>query len=48
MVLKYHDEDEIYFIDATLEGVTVLPWSSLKSYKDEVYDQIVVRNLNID
>jgi len=30
MVLKYDGEEDLYFIDATGEGVSVLPWHSLK------------------
>lgn len=45
MVLKYEHEEEIWFIDATMEGVSVLPWNSLWQYKDAVYEWIAVRKL---
>lgn len=48
MVLKYETESDLYFIDATQEGVTVLPWNSLRQYKDYVYKRVCYRKLDIE
>lgn len=48
MILKYEDEEDLFFIDATMNGVTILPWSSLRTWKDEVYSWIIVRHLEIE
>ena len=48
MVLTFVDDDDIYLLDATTEGVHIRSWSDIRKYKDECYSKIVWRKLYAD
>lgn len=45
MVLTFWDDDEIYILEATSEGVHIVGWSDLMRFKDQFYSKIVWRRL---
>lgn len=51
MVLKFegdsNEKDDVYIIDATLDGVNVTSWETVWGYKDIIYKKIVWRRLFI-
>ena len=45
MVITFQDDDEIYLLESTIEGVHIVTWTELKTYKDLLYSRIVWRKL---
>lgn len=45
MVLTFQDDDEIYLLEATSDGVHVVSWSDLNRFRDQIYSKIVWRKL---
>lgn len=49
MVLKFdHEEEELFLIDATSQGVTVSRWSDFRLMVDDYYHHLFYRKLNTD
>jgi len=48
MVLTFLEDEEIYFLESTAEGVHVTTWSELKQYKNQLYSKIVWRKLHCE
>lgn len=48
MVLTFTDDDDIYLLEATSEGVHVVSWTDMKIFKDRIYSKIVWRKLYSD
>lgn len=48
MVLKFEDDDEVYIIDATMQGVDITSWTQLCNFKDELYSKVIWRQLEIE
>ena len=48
MILKFEDDDEVYLIDATLNGVDITSWTQLSINKNDQYSKIVWRKLKIE
>ena len=46
MVLKFDEDKEVYFLEATTEGVSMTAWSVLKTYSDILYSRVVIRHLH--
>ena len=45
MVLTFIDDEEVYILEATSDGVHIIRWSELMSFKESSYSKIVWRKL---
>lgn len=48
MILTFTDDDDIYILEATSDGVHVVSWSDMRRFKDRIYSKIVWRKLYSD
>lgn len=48
IILKYEDEMDLYFLDATMQGITLTPWRRFRDWKDSVYSKVVYRHLEVE
>jgi len=45
MVVTFEDDDEIYLLEATSEGVHLVSWNEIRKYRDQIFSKVVWRRL---
>lgn len=48
MVLTFVEDDDVYLLQATSEGVHIMSWKDMRSFRDQLYSKIVWRKLYAD
>jgi hypothetical protein len=49
MILQFEgDNGEVYFLEATMAGVSMTPWSQFQTYWNKFYSQVVIRHLYVE